>query len=105
MVVAKIEKQQVIGALKSTSSSDPDILFARKEELLAPTRAMKMMGTFPLIMGSFMTLTIIGAVVGIPFIFFGLFVRKRIRINVENAEAALADYTASLQARAQAAGA
>jgi len=34
MVVPRIEKQQVIGSLKATGSTDPDVLFAKKEEML-----------------------------------------------------------------------
>lgn len=97
MIVAKIDRQQVIGALKATGSSDPDVLYARKEEMLAPSKSMKLLGTAPIIMGVIMTLTIIGSVVGIPAICFGYFVRKRIRTNIQMAEAAFAEYTSALQ--------
>jgi hypothetical protein len=103
MAVAKLEKQQVIGALKATGSSDPDVLYARKEELLAESRKMKLLGIFPIIVGVAMSLTVIGAVVGIPVILFGLFVKKRIRTNIETAESALAEYLASIGGRTQAA--
>jgi len=103
MPVAKIEIQQVLGALKATGSSDPDVLFARKEELLAEPRKMKLLGVFPIIVGVAMSLTVIGAVVGIPAIFFGLFVRKRIRTNVQNAESAYTEYLASIGVQAKAA--
>ncbi len=103
MPVAKIEIQQVLGALKATGSSDPDVLFARKEELLAESRKMKLLGVFPIVVGVAMSLTVIGAVVGIPAIFFGLFVRKRIRTNVQNAESAYTEYLASTGVQAKAA--
>jgi biopolymer transport protein ExbB/TolQ len=96
MAIAKIERQQVTGALKATGSSDADILFARKEELLAESRKMKLLGILPIIVGVVMCITIIGAVVGIPAIVFGLFVRKRIRTNIANAEAAYADYLTAI---------
>lgn len=103
MAIAKLERQQVIGALKATGSSDPDVLYARKEELLAPSRSMKLLGIAPIIVGIAMSLTIIGAVVGIPAILFGFFIRKRIRTNIRTAESALSEYTAALQFKAQAA--
>jgi len=103
MAIAKLERQQVIGALKATGSSDPDVLYARKEELLAPSRSLKLLGIAPIIAGIAMSLTIIGAVVGIPAIFFGLFIRKRIRTNIGTAESALSEYSATLHAKAQAA--
>jgi hypothetical protein len=101
MPIPKIERQQVIGALKATGSSDADVLFARKEELLADTRRMKLLGVFPFIVGIAMSLTIIGAVVGIPIIFFGVWVRKRIRWNTQTAESALADYLSSIGVKAR----
>ncbi|MBL0157230.1 MAG: hypothetical protein IPP47_09040 [Bryobacterales bacterium] len=103
MAIAKLERQQVIGALKATGSSDPDVLYARKEELLAPSRSLKLLGIAPIIVGIAMSLTIIGAVVGIPAILFGLFIRKRIRANIGTAESALSEYSDTLRAKAQAA--
>jgi hypothetical protein len=96
MVVAKIEKQQVIGALKATGSSDPDVLYARKEELLGESRKMKILGPFAIIVGIAMSLTILMAIIGIPIILFGLAVKKRIRTNIQTADAALADYLTDL---------
>jgi hypothetical protein len=92
MAIAKIEREQVLGALKLTGSSDPDVLYARKEELLADSRRMKLLGVLPIVAGIAMSLTIVGAVIGVPAILFGVSVRKRIRTNIETAEAALAHY-------------
>jgi len=103
MAIAKIEKQQVLGALKATGSSDPDVLYARKEELLAESKRMKLLGIVPIIVGSVVSITIIGAVVGIPAIIFGVVMRKRIRQNIENAETGYAEYLKLIGARASAA--
>jgi hypothetical protein len=105
MAIAKIEHQQVIGALKATGSSDPDVLFARKEELLAETRRVKMLGTVPLVIGGILTVTIVGAIVGIPMILFGVMMRKRIHKNMETADAAYAEYLSSLGLSASSMGA
>lgn len=98
MVVPKLEKQQVLGALKATGSTDPDVLFARKEEMLAESRRNKLLGVFPVFVGAVMTVTIVGAVVGVPAIWFGLSVRKTIKNNTKVADEALAEYLASLSA-------
>jgi len=103
MAIAKIEKQQVLGALKATGSSDPDVLYARKEELLAESKRMKLLGIVPIIVGSVVSITIIGAVVGIPAIIFGVVMRKRIRQNIENAETGYAEYLKLIGARVSAA--
>lgn len=105
MPVAKIEKQQVLGALKATGSSDPDVLFARKEELLAESKKMRLLGIVPIVVGVAVSLTIIGAIAGIPAILFGLWVRKRIKTNVETADAAYAAYLGSIRPDLSASGA
>jgi hypothetical protein len=96
MPVAKLDKQQVLGALKATGSFDQDVLYARKEEMLAESKKMKMLGTFPIVMGVVMCLTIIGAPVGIPFLIFGFWVRKRIRTNTQTADSAYGEYLNSI---------
>lgn len=102
MIVAKLERQQVLGALKATGSRDPDILFATKEGLLADTRKHKLLGIVPLIIGTIMTITIIGAIVGIPMLIFGFVVRSSLKRNIEVADSALAEFMANQTAAATA---
>ncbi len=102
MAIAKIEKQQVIGALKATGSRDQDVLFACKEKLLEETKKMKILGVAPIVIGTILTISIIGAIPGIPALAFGLFMRKRIRTNIETTENAFAEYLNSIGARAAA---
>lgn len=94
MALAQIERHQVLGALKATGSSDADVLFARKEELLAETRRMELVGIASIVVGGLISLTIVGAVVGVPAILFGRSIRKQIRANVENAESIYAEFVA-----------
>ena len=103
MVVPRIEKQQVIGSLKATGSADPDVLFAKKEEMLIESRRMKFLPTFAYVVGGAMSVTIVGAVVGIPVILFGRAVKKTIRTNQSVADAGLLEYVESLHGKAQAA--
>ena len=96
MAIARPDRQQVLGALKSTGSSDPDILYARKEELLAESRRMKMLGTLPIIIGVVCTLSIIGAVAGIPALIFGIVMRRRIKSNFKIADEVYSEYVGQL---------
>ena len=102
MPIAKIDKQQAIGALKATGSSDPDILYARKEELLSETKKMKLLGTAPIVVGVLMSLTIIGAVVGIPAMIFGFSMRSRMRRNVAAVDEAYTEYVSATGTQARA---
>jgi len=92
MILAKLSHQQVIGTLRSTSSTDPDVLFAKKEELLVETKRLKMLGVIPLIAGTILTISLIGAIVGIPMLIVGFSVRKAYKHNIEVTDAALAEY-------------
>lgn len=97
MVIPKLSHQQVIGSLRATGSTDPDVLFARKEELLTETRRMKLLTIAPLIIGGILTVSLIGAIVGIPAMIFGYLVRKTYNNNIAIADGALAEYMQSIQ--------
>ncbi len=96
MVIPKLTHQQVIGSLRSTNSTDRDVLFARKEDMLAETYRMKLLTIVPLIIGGILTLSIFGAIVGIPMIIFGYLVRKTYKSNIAVAESAFAEYLQSI---------
>jgi len=98
MILAKLSHQQIIGTLRATGSSDRDVLFAKKEELLAETKRLKLLGVVPLIIGTILTLSIIGAIVGIPMLIVGFSVRKAYKHNIEVTDAALAEYLRSVAA-------
>jgi hypothetical protein len=100
MVIPKLSHQQVIGSLRATGSTDPDVLFARKEELLTETRRMKLLTIAPLIIGGILTVTLIGAIVGIPAMIFGYLVRKTYNSNISIADSALIEYMQSIQSSA-----
>jgi hypothetical protein len=97
MVIPKLTHQQVIGSLRATGSTDADVLFAKKEELLTETRRMKLLTIAPLIMGGILTVSIIGAIVGIPALIFGFSVRKTYNHNIAVTDAALAEYMQSIR--------
>ncbi len=92
MVITELNQQQITGALRSTGSSDRDVLFAKKEELLAETKRLKLLGIAPLIIGGILTCTIIGSIVGIPMLIFGFFVRKSYNHNIKVTDETFAEY-------------
>ena len=94
MPIPRLHESQVLGALKATGSTDRDVLFARKEELLRDSNRMRMLGIVPIVVGAVMTVSVIGAIVGLPMLAFGLWVRSRIRGNVRTAERGLERYLA-----------
>lgn len=98
MPVAKLHESQVLGALKATRSNDRDVLFACKEELLQDTNRMRPLGIVPIFVGILMTLTIVGAIVGLPMLAFGIWVQLRIGHNRRTAETALRQHLQSLAA-------
>lgn len=83
---SRIEPQTVIGALKAARSQDPDVLFSKKEELLAEPRKAKLITLVPIIAGILMTLTILGAVIGIPLLIIGIWLRMRVGKNIRTIE-------------------
>lgn len=99
MAIAILDRQQVTAALKAAGSTDADILFARKEELLAESRNRNFLGVLPIVIGIALCLTLVGAVAGIPAILYGRRVRKQIRANIEIAESAYAEYVSAIVAR------
>ena len=97
MILAKLDKQQVIGTLRATGSTDPDVLYAAKEQLLSETKRLKLLGVAPLIIGGILCVTIVGAIVGIPMLIVGFSVRGAYKHNIAVSEAGLAEYLQSLK--------
>jgi hypothetical protein len=96
MIIPKLSQQQIIGTLRATGSTDPDVLFAKKEELLQETKRLKLLGIVPLIAGTILTASIVGAIVGIPMLIVGYLVRKTYNQNIEISEEAFALYLRSV---------
>ena len=89
MWVARIAKEEVLCSLRAAGSSDPHVLLARTEEMLEESRRMAFLPTLAYLIGGAMTATLVGAVLGIPILLFGLAVGKTIRSNVAVADQAL----------------
>jgi hypothetical protein len=95
---AKLDKRTVTGILKATGSRDPDVLHAERNKLLSLPKIHKFMGIGLIAVGALMTLTIIGAVVGVPSVLAGWWLRRLAVRNLATIEAGYADYTGSAAA-------
>jgi uncharacterized protein DUF5362 len=89
-------KPQVIGALKATGSTDPDVLFAAKQDLLDQYKPLKTMSWIPIICGALICLTLIGAIGGVPMILLGWWLRRKCNRNIATVEEGFADYLSSI---------
>ena len=92
-------RPQIIGALKAANSTDPDVLLHVKEDLLDQYRPLKMMSLVPIICGVGISLTVIGAIIGIPLIVLGFFLRRKCNRNMATVESAYDEYLASIGLR------
>lgn len=90
-----LDKQTVIGTLKATGSMDPDVLHAKKKAILQAAKFPRMAGVYVMVLGGLLTLTILGAFLGIPLLILGWWMRRRGVRSVKNVEAAFAEFTAA----------
>lgn len=93
---ARLDKQSVIGTLKASGSRDPDVLHAQKAALLGPLKIPRIAGVICILSGAFLTLTLIGAFIGIPMILFGWWFWRRGGKNIAAVESGYTEYLATL---------
>ncbi len=94
----KLDRQMVLGFLKSTGSRDPDVLHTQKAALLSAARFPKVAGIYLMILGGLMTVLILTAVVGIPLLAIGWWLRGRGAKNVKVVEDTYAEYVGAVAA-------
>jgi hypothetical protein len=95
-VFSTATRQGVTGVLKATGSTDPDVLFAAKQDLVDAYKPAKTMSWIPLICGVVLTVTVIGAFIGIPALILGWWMRRKGTRNLATVEAAYDEYLASI---------
>lgn len=73
----KLDKQMVIGELKTAGTRDPDVLYNKKKEILAIAGFPKNAGVYLMVIGALCTVLILLAFIGIPLLILGWWTRKR----------------------------
>ena len=91
----KLDKQSVIGSLKACGSRDPDVLFAQKQQLVAPARQLKLLGYILLAGGALFTVTIILSWFGIPLMIFGWWLQRFGKSNIRTVDTAYEEFLVS----------
>ena len=86
--------QEVVLALRSTGASDEDVLYAAKTEFSQPFRYQRIVGVCLGLLGLLISLTGVGALVGIPMIVSGILMWRKGGRNLTVVESAFADYRA-----------
>lgn len=84
--------QEVVLALRSTGASDEDVLYAAKTEFAEPFRYQKILGVALGVLGLLMSLTGIGAMVGVPTAGVGIWMWRKGRRNLVVVDSAFAEY-------------
>jgi hypothetical protein len=84
--------QEVVLALKSTGASDEDVLYAAKSEFAEPFRYQKIWGVCLVAFGVALSLTLIGALLGIPIAAVGLWIWRKGTRNLTVVDTAYSQY-------------
>lgn len=82
----KLDRQMVLGELKSIGSRDADVLHVRKAQILTVAKFPKHAGTYVMVVGALCTALILLAFIGIPLLILGWWMRRRGVQNVEAVE-------------------
>ncbi len=90
-----LDTKGVVGTLRSCGSRDPDVLYAQKQQLIAPAKHLKLLGIICMVGGAFFTLTIILAIAGIPLVIFGWWLYWFGGKNIRTVESGYAEFLAS----------
>jgi hypothetical protein len=88
------DKRAIIGTFKSAGSTDPDVVHATKQSLIGATKPVVIGSWVFTVVGTAATLTIVGALVGVPLIVGCWWLRRRVRAYVADVEAAYREHTA-----------
>lgn len=93
---ADTSTQAVARRLKATGSTDPDVLYAAREELAAPFQRHRVVCLLIIVAGTLVCCTVLLAPLGVPIVVVGVRHRKQCERNLATIEAAHAEYIAAL---------
>jgi hypothetical protein len=85
---------EVVRALRSTGATDEDVLYAAKTEFATPFRNQVIWGICLVIVGVLISLTVIGALLGVPAAGFGLWMWRKGARNLDVVDMAFSQYRA-----------
>lgn len=94
-IFSKMDKQSVLGFLKSCGSRDPDVLALQKQKLLTLNRNLKLGGWGAILFGVLMIVTVIFFIIGIPVILLGVWMLWLRKKNIAVIESTYNEYLAS----------
>jgi hypothetical protein len=94
----KLDQQTVVGFLKSAGSRDPDILHTQKTHLISLAKFPKLAGIYIMVLGALLTITILGAFIGLPMLGIGWWMRRRGVRNLETVEAGYTEFLGTVPA-------
>jgi hypothetical protein len=91
----KVDRRAVIGELKLAGSTDPDILYAVKDRLLAPSKRARTVGWVCIGLGSALAMTVFGLVFTLVLVPAGIILLLRSRGNIKTIDAAFDEFAGS----------
>ena len=93
---ADTSTQAVTRRLKATGSTDPDVLYAAREELAAPFQRHRIVCLLIIFAGTIVCCTLVLAAIGVPAVLYGVRHHRRTRTNLATIESAHVAYVATL---------
>jgi len=94
---ADTSAQAVTRRLHATGSSDPDVLYAARQELAAPYARHRVIALLIIVGAAFTCLTVMLVPLGVPLIVVGIRHRRRCTANLATIVTAHAQYVAALE--------
>ena len=88
----RLERQHVLGYFKDAGSRDPDVLHTHKANLVSLGRFPKLAGIYVMVLGALLTITILGAFLGIPCLLLGGWMWRRGVQNLKTIESGFSDF-------------
>jgi len=100
---ADMSAQDVIRRLRATGSSDPDVLYAAKQELSAPFDRHRIVCLCIIVAGALVCCTVVLVPLGAPAVLFAVRDHRRTKRNLATIETAHGAYAEALALRTRAA--
>lgn len=91
----KMDRQAVVGELKMAGSTDPDILHAIKDRLLAPSKRARTFGWVCIGLGVALAITVFGLIFTLLLVPMGIVLLLRGQGNIKTINAAFDEFIGS----------